>query len=210
MDRPRNQANHLTNLTSTANIGQIVISSQTNGSASGETLYLDNIYFSKTFSGFSFDESEWASSSSGWTTNGSEGAFIPAWDDIRQSDNNDLLGLFKGGIYAHVVLGTGLSNGQSIIDPVDLNSNAVLGMWVHSESAGSEIRIQLGDSATGGWPNDQKYTEAAATTTQAGWNFLTFDFNSPVERFVANGATNGSRGLHRRDKVRCQHHLRHA
>ena len=33
----------LTNLTSTANIGQIVISSQTNGSASGETLYLDNI-----------------------------------------------------------------------------------------------------------------------------------------------------------------------
>ena len=184
----------LTNLTSTANIGQIVISSQTNGSASGETLYLDNIYFSKTFSGFSFDESEWASSSSGWTTNGSEGAFIPAWDDIRQSDNNDLLGLFKGGIYSHVVLGTGLSNGQSIIDPVDLNSNAVLGMWVHGESAGSEIRIQLGDSATGGWPNDQKYTEASATTTQAGWNFLTFDFNNPVERFVANGATNGSRG----------------
>ena len=63
-----------------------------------------------------------ASSSSGWTTNGAEGAFIPAWDDIRQSDNNNLLGLFKGGIYAHVVLGTGLSNGQSIIDPVDLTA----------------------------------------------------------------------------------------
>ena len=56
------------------------------------------------------------------------------------------------------------------------------------------MRIQLGDSATGGWPNDQKYTEAAATTTEAGWNFLTFDFNNPAERFVANGATNGSRG----------------
>ena len=67
-------------------------------------------------------------------------------------------------------------------------------MWVHSEQAGSEIRIQLGDSATGGWPNDQKYTEATATTTEAGWNFLTFDFNNPAERFVANGATNGSRG----------------
>ena len=41
----------LTDLSSTANIGQIVISSQTDGAASGETLYLDNIYFSKTFSG---------------------------------------------------------------------------------------------------------------------------------------------------------------
>ena len=45
-----------------------------------------------------------------------------------------------------------------------------------------------------GWPNDQKYTEAEATTTQAGWNFLTFDFDSPASRFVANGATDGSRG----------------
>ena len=45
-------------------------------------------------------------------------------------------------------------------------------MWVHAEKAGSEIRIQLGDSASGGWPNDQKYTEAEATTTQAGLEFL--------------------------------------
>ena len=184
----------LTDLSSTTNIGQIAISSQTNGSASGETLYLDNIYFSKTFSGFTFDEPNWTSTGTTWTTSGSEGGFIPNWDDVRQSDGNNLLGLLKGGIYAHVVLGTGRSNGQSIIDPVDLNGNPVLGMWVHSEKAGSEIRIQLGDSATGGWPNDQKYTEAAATTTEAGWNFLTFDFNRPVERFVANGATNGSRG----------------
>ena len=129
-----------------------------------------------------------------WTATGSEGAFISNWDDVRQADDNNLLGLFKGGIYSHVVLGTGTNEGQSTIDAVDLNSNPVLGMWVHAEQAGSEIRIQLGDSATGGWPNDQKYTEAAATTTQAGWNFLTFNFNNPVERFVANGATNGSRG----------------
>ena len=184
----------LTNLTSTANIGQVVISSQVNGSASGETLYLDNIYFSKTFSGFTFDEPEWSSDNSGWTVSGSEGGFVADWANIRQSDNNNLVGLLKGGLYSHVILGTGTNNGQPIIDPVDLNSNAVLGMWVHSERAGSEIRIQLGDSATGGWPNDQLYTEASGTTTQAGWNFLTFDFNNPAERFVANGATNGSRG----------------
>ena len=84
---------------------------------------------------------------------------------VEQSDGNKVLGLFKGGVYSHVVLGTGTSDGQSIIEPVDLNSNPVLGMWVHAEQAGSEIRIQLGDSASGGWPNDQKYTEAAATTT---------------------------------------------
>ena len=184
----------LTDLSSTANIGQIVISSQKDGAASGETLYLDNVYLSKTFSGFTFDESEWSSTSSGWTVTGSEGAFIAGWDDVRQSDDNNLLGVLKGGIYSHAILRTGTNNAQPIIDPVDLNNNAVLGMWVHTEQAGSEIRIQLGDSATGGWPNDQKYTEAKATTTEAGWNFLTFDFNNPAERFVANGATNGSRG----------------
>ena len=54
MDRPRNQALRFTGLSSTANIGQIVIASQINDSASNETLYLDNIYFSKTFSGLSF------------------------------------------------------------------------------------------------------------------------------------------------------------
>ena len=184
----------LTDLSSTANIGEIVISSQTDGAASGETLYLDNIYFSKVFRGFTFDEPEWTTTGSGWTINGSEGAFIPDWGDIRQSDDNNLLGLFKGGLYSHVIIGTGTNNEQSIIDPVDLETNPVLGMWVHAEQAGSEIRIQLGDSATGGWPNDQLYTEASATTTQAGWNFLTFDFNNPAERFVANGATNGSQG----------------
>ena len=184
----------LTDLSSTANIGQIVISSQKDGAASGETLYLDNVYLSKTFSGFTFDEPEWSSTSSGWTVTGSEGGFIAGWDDVRQSDDNNLVGVLKGGLYSHAILGIGTNNGQPIIDPVDLNNNAVLGMWVHSEQAGSEIRIQLGDSATGGWPNDQKYTEATATTTEAGWNFLTFDFNNPAERFVANGATNGSRG----------------
>ena len=158
----------LTDLSSTANIGQIVISSQKDGAASGETLYLDNIYLSKTFSGFTFDEPEWSSTSSGWTVTGSEGAFIAGWDDVRQSDNNNLVGVLKGGLYSHAILGIGTNNGQPIIEPVDLNTNPVLGMWVHSEQAGSEIRIQLGDSATGGWPNDQKYTEATATTTEAG------------------------------------------
>ena len=115
-----------------------MISSQTDGAASGETLYLDNIYFSKPFTGFSFDESEWTATGTTWTANGVEGAFIPTWADIRQSvvmgytdaDDNNLLGLFKGGIYSHVVLGTGTNEGQSTIDAVDLNSNPVLGMWV--------------------------------------------------------------------------------
>ena len=183
----------LTNLTSTANIGQIVISSQTNGSASGETLYLDNIYFSKTFSGFtSMNQSGHQIIRVGQLAD-LRAVLLPIGPTFvnpitttsRPPQRRSLL---------HVILGTGTNNGQPIIDPVDLNSNAVLGMWVHSEQAGSEIRIQLGDSATGGWPNDQLYTEASGTTTQAGWNFLTFDFNNPAERFVANGATNGSRG----------------
>ena len=97
----------LTDLSSTANIGQIVISSQKDGAASGETMYLDNIYLSKTFSGFTFDEPEWSSTSSGWTVTGSEGAFIAGWDDVRQSDDNNLVGVLKGGIYSHAILGTG-------------------------------------------------------------------------------------------------------
>ena len=44
----------LTDLAGTANIGEIVFSSQKDGAASGETLYLDNIYFSKSFEGLSF------------------------------------------------------------------------------------------------------------------------------------------------------------
>ena len=182
----------LTDLSSATNLGEIQISSRTDGAASGETLYLDNIYFGKNFKGFDFNSPNWDDLTSGWSKNGSEGAFIPPM--VAQEDENVVLGLLKGGIYAHVVLGTGTSDAGPIIDPVNLSSNPVLGMWVHAEQAGSEIRIQLGDSATGGWPNDQKYTEAAATTTQAGWNYLTFDFNNPAERFVANGATNGSRG----------------
>lgn len=176
----------LSGLSSTANIGKIVITSLEDGAASNETLYVDNVYLSKVFSGFTFGES-------GLVVSGSEGAFIPPM--VEQTDGNKLLGLLKGGLYSHAVLGTGTSSGLSIIDPVDLSTNPILGMWVHSETAGSEVRIQLGDSATGGWPNDQKYTEASATTNQAGWNFLTFDFSNPVERFVANGATDGSRGF---------------
>ena len=60
----------LTDLSSTTNIGQIMISSQKDGAASGETMYLDNVYLSKTFSGFTFDEPEWSSTSSGWTVTG--------------------------------------------------------------------------------------------------------------------------------------------
>ena len=181
----------LTDLSSTANIGQ-VISSQKDGAASGETPYLDNVYLSKTFSGFTFDEPEWSSTSSGWTVTGSEGAFTAGWDDVRQSDDNNLVGVLKGGLYAHAI--RDLDNGQPIIDPVDLNNNVVLGMWVHSEQAGSEIRIQLGDRATGGWPNDQKVQRPRRLPPRRVGTSLTFDFNNPAERFVANGATNGSRG----------------
>ena len=81
----------LTDLSSTADIGQIVISSQTDGAASGETLYLDNIYLGKTFSGLDFSETD-------LTANGSEGAFIPPM--VEQSDGNKVLGLLKGGVYS--------------------------------------------------------------------------------------------------------------
>ena len=182
----------LSGLSSTANIGEIVITSRKDGVASGEVLYIDNVYLSKVFDGLTFDEPT-------LQFEAPEPAYIPERSYIAQSDGNNLLGIGKTHWLSHAVLGTGTVTGDGgdrllIIDPVDLNTNPVLGMWAHTEAAGSEIRIQLGDSASGGWPNDQKYTEAVATTTKAGWNFLTFDFDNPADRFVADGATDGSRG----------------
>ena len=46
----------LSGLSSTANIGEIVITSRKDGVASGETLYIDNVYLSKVFGGLTFDE----------------------------------------------------------------------------------------------------------------------------------------------------------
>ena len=182
----------LTDLTSTENIGEIIFSSQDDGSASGELLYIDNLYFGKSFDGFSFDEPEWSDPLSGWSKTGIQQAYIP--DVLEQEDGNKILGFLKIGDLAHVRLGTGESDAGPIVDPIDLNTNPVLAMWVHTETAGSTFRIELGDSASGGWPNDENFTTAAATATKTGWNFLTFDFNNPAERFVANGATDGSRG----------------
>ena len=182
----------LSGLSSTANIGEIVITSRKDGVDSGETLYIDNVYLSKVFGGLTFDEPT-------LQFEAPEPAYIPERSYIAQSDGNNLLGIGKTHWLSHAVLGTGTVTGDGgkqlfIIDPVDLNANPVLGMWAHTEAAGSEIRIQLGDSASGGWPNDQKYTEAVATTTKAGWNFLSFDFDNPADRFVADGVTDGSRG----------------
>ena len=182
----------LTELDSTGNIGEIIFSSREDGGASDELLYIDNLYFGKSFGGFSFDEPQWSDPLSGWSKTGIQQAYIPSV--VEQEDGNNVLGFLKIGDLAHVRLGTGRTDAGAIIDPIDLNTNPVLAMWVHTETAGSTFRIELGDSASGGWPNDQKYTTAAATAKKAGWNYLTFDFDSPIERFVANGADNGSRG----------------
>ena len=119
--------------------------------------------------------------------------------NYAQSDDNHVIQFVKGagagGQYAHVTLATGEKSGLQTVDPIALAAgDAKLGMWVHTAQAGTKVRVQVGDSASGGYPNDQNWVEVEATTTKAGWDYLTFDFDHPAARFVENGGVNGNKG----------------
>ena len=111
---------------------------------------------------------------------------------VVQDDGNKIIKFEKiagnNGLYSHLTLATGETNDLATVDPIVFEAgNAKLGMWVHTAQAGTKVRLQIGDSAAGGYPNDTHWVEVEASTTKAGWDYLTFDFENPASRFVADG-----------------------
>jgi beta-glucanase (GH16 family) len=114
---------------------------------------------------------------------------------VVQDDANKIIKFEKiagdNGLYSHLTLATGETNDLATVDPIVFEEgNAKLGMWVHTAQAGTKVRLQIGDSAAGGYPNDTHWVEVEASTTKAGWEYLTFDFENPASRFVADGDAN--------------------
>lgn len=143
-----------------------------------------------TFKGLTFDETVIPVST------GQAGGSV---ERTAQSDGNHILKFDKGagsaGQYAHITLSTDKTSAIPKVDPISFaTGDSKLGMWVHTAQAGTKVRLQVGDSAAGGYPNDNNWVEVETLTTKAGWDYVTFDFESPSSRFVANGATDGLRG----------------
>jgi beta-glucanase (GH16 family) len=53
--------------------------------------------------------------------------------------------------------------------------------------------LEVGDSDSGGFPNDLNWVAVDQVTTKAGWDYLAFDFGNPSERFVSNNNMGFSR-----------------
>ncbi len=143
-----------------------------------------------TFKGLTFDETVIPVST------GQAGGSV---ERTTQLDGNHILKFDKGagsaGQYAHITLSTDKTSTIPKVDPISFaTGDSKLGMWVHTAQAGTKVRLQIGDSAAGGYPNDKNWVEVETLTTKAGWDYVTFDFESPSSRFVANGAADGSRG----------------
>ncbi|MEN9761498.1 MAG: hypothetical protein RI906_1324 [Pseudomonadota bacterium] len=98
--------------------------------------------------------------------------------------------------YAGVTVGTGTESmlGVGTI-PIDA-ANSEISVWVYAPKAGIPMRMQLASSDAGQVRrylldsemmirDDRGFVEAETTTTSAGWQKLTFDFNTPAKRFVA-------------------------
>ena len=109
---------------------------------------------------------------------------------IVQDDGNAVMKFVKhagkSDINAGVTLSTGKSQQLSTINPLDFTDTKKLGMWVHSAQAGTKVRLEIGDSATGGYPKDSNWVAVEASTTKAGWDYVTFDFANPSKRWIAN------------------------
>jgi hypothetical protein len=114
---------------------------------------------------------------------------------VLQSDNNTVLSFVKGAggnaANAGVTLSTGTVGKLGIVNAFDFSSTTQLGMWVHSAQAGTKVRLEIGDSAKGGYPNDNNWVAVETSTTKAGWEYLKFDFSTPSNRFITNGGTGG-------------------
>ncbi len=91
----------------------------------------------------------------------------------------------------------GLDSAYSV-DPIPFDVAAgetVITARVYVDSlygVGKVVRMQVADTAG---TNDANYVEAQATTTQAGWNTLVFDFSQPVSRYVAAQGGNATTQL---------------
>ncbi len=91
-----------------------------------------------------------------------------------------------------VTVSTGTSGALKTVAPMDLLSQSKLGMWVHSAKANTTVTLEVGDSQRGGHPKDLNFVAARAITTKAGWEYLSFDFDAPVQRYVAEGNPGGA------------------
>jgi beta-glucanase (GH16 family) len=91
-----------------------------------------------------------------------------------------------------VTVSTGANGALKTVTPMDLLSQSKLGMWVHSAKANTTVTLEVGDSQRGGHPKDLNFVAARAITTKAGWEYLSFDFDAPVQRYVAEGNPNGA------------------
>ncbi|MCE2780532.1 family 16 glycosylhydrolase [Limnohabitans sp.] len=108
-----------------------------------------------------------------------------------QADGNHVMKLIKpagdGGKFAHVTLSNGETSSIKTITPLDFSSTTELGMWVHSAQVGTKVRLEIGDSASGGYEiNDKNWVAVETATTKAGWEYLTFDFSEPSSRWINN------------------------
>ena len=88
--------------------------------------------------------------------------------------------------YAGVTVGD-LANNLVDAIPFDIaGGQTSITARIHTAEAGKVVRMQVADSAGS---NDANYVHAAVTLENVGWNTVTFDFSSPVARWVnANGA----------------------
>ncbi|MES2976934.1 MAG: glycoside hydrolase family 16 protein, partial [Pseudomonadota bacterium] len=111
---------------------------------------------------------------------------------IEQTDGNNVVKFVKiAGSGAQTYAGVTISeytDGELLtVAPLPFeDGNTTLGMWVHSAQAGTRVRVQVADSASGGYPNDVAWVEVEAIATAAGWQYLQFDFSQPSERFIEN------------------------
>ena len=87
--------------------------------------------------------------------------------------------------YAGVTVGD-LTNNLVDAIPFDIDAGRTsITARIHTAEAGKVVRMQVADSAG---TNDANYVHAAVTLENVGWNTVTFDFSSPVSRWVeANG-----------------------
>ncbi|NBP46034.1 MAG: glycoside hydrolase family 16 protein, partial [Betaproteobacteria bacterium] len=116
-----------------------------------------------------------------------EGASV---SPVVQDDGNTVMQFVKhaGKLDANagVTLSTVTTKQLPTLAPLDFTDTKKLGMWVHSVQAGTKVRLEIGDSASGGYPKDGNWVAAEASTSKAGWEYLTFDFAHPSKRWIAN------------------------
>ena len=116
---------------------------------------------------------------------------------VEQQDSNRLVRFIKSAgsgneKNAGVTVSEFTEGSLKTVAPIDFSEgHTTLGMWVHSAKAGTKVRLEVADSASGGYPYDANWVHVEEITTQAGWEYLRFDFSEPSSRFIANDGRGG-------------------